>query len=33
MPHTSGLVHWWNDPANVRKAERFFKKIIRELPS
>lgn len=31
MPHTSGLVHWWNDPANVRKADRFFRKVLADM--
>ncbi len=24
MPHPSGLSRWWNDPANVREANRFM---------
>lgn len=24
IPHTSGIVRWWNDPENVRAAARFL---------
>jgi uracil-DNA glycosylase len=28
MPHPSGLNHYWNDAANVRRAERFLRKLM-----
>lgn len=29
-PHPSGISLWWNDPANVRAAVRFFRRLARE---
>jgi uracil-DNA glycosylase len=26
-PHPSGIVRWWNDPANVRRARGFFEEL------
>jgi uracil-DNA glycosylase len=28
MPHPSGLNHHWNEAANVRRAERFLRKVM-----
>jgi uracil-DNA glycosylase len=28
-PHPSGVNHWWNDPRNVRRARRFWRKLAR----
>lgn len=28
-PHPSGVNHWWNDAGNVRRAARFFKRLLR----
>lgn len=28
MPHPSGLNHYWNDEANVRRAERFLRRLL-----
>lgn len=28
MPHPSGLNHHWNDEANVRRAERFLRRLL-----
>lgn len=28
-PHPSGISHWWNEPANVRRAQRFWRKLVR----
>lgn len=27
MPHTSGVNHWWNDPANKAMADRFVRVV------
>ena len=27
MPHPSGVSHWWNDEANVRRASDFMKRV------
>lgn len=32
VPHPSGINLWWNDPKNVRRAKRFFKRLKKELP-
>lgn len=29
-PHPSGICRWWNEPANVKKARRFWRKIGQE---
>lgn len=26
-PHPSGVCYWWNDPANVRRARRFWRAL------
>lgn len=28
-PHPSGISHWWNEPANVRRARRFWRRLAR----
>lgn len=28
VPHPSGLSHFWNDTANVRRAERFLRRLL-----
>jgi uracil-DNA glycosylase len=28
-PHPSGISHWWNDPRNVRRARRFWRRLAR----
>lgn len=28
-PHPSGISHWWNDPANIRRARRFWRALRR----
>jgi hypothetical protein len=28
MPHPSGIVLWWNDPANVEAAGEFFRELV-----
>jgi len=28
-PHPSGVSRWWNDPANVRRARRFWRAAAR----
>jgi uracil-DNA glycosylase len=28
-PHPSGVSHWWNDPANLRRARRFWRAAAR----
>lgn len=28
IPHPSGVSHWWNDPANVRRARRFLRAVF-----
>ncbi len=33
IPHTSGIVRFWNDPENVAKAERFFAEMLAEHAS
>lgn len=30
MPHTSGIVLWWNDPSNVSRAEAFLRRFFRD---
>jgi len=30
LPHTSGIVLWWNDQGNVRRAERFLRRFFHE---
>ncbi len=30
VPHPSGISRWWNEPGNRAKAQRFFKRLIRE---
>lgn len=30
-PHPSGIVLWWNDPANVVRAGRFFREMIEDM--
>ena len=32
VPHPSGVNLWWNNPKNVRRAKRFFKRLKQELP-
>jgi uracil-DNA glycosylase len=27
LPHPSGIVRWWNDPANVERARRFIRSL------
>lgn len=27
IPHTSGIVRWWNDPENVEAARRFLSEL------
>jgi uracil-DNA glycosylase len=27
IPHPSGISHWWNEPANVRRARRFLRAL------
>lgn len=29
VPHPSGISHWWNDPANVERARRFWWALAR----
>lgn len=29
VPHPSGRNRWWNDPANARRAAKYFKEILR----
>lgn len=29
-PHPSGVNRWWNDPANVRAAQKFWRRLERE---
>jgi hypothetical protein len=29
-PHPSGVVTWWNEPSNLRRAETFFRALARE---
>jgi len=29
-PHPSGVSRWWNDPANLRRARRFWHKLARQ---
>jgi hypothetical protein len=29
-PHPSGISHWWNEPANVRRAKRFWRALARD---
>ncbi len=31
IPHPSGVNRWWSDEKNMESAERFFKKLKREL--
>lgn len=30
-PHPSGVNRWWNDPANVARAERFFRALAAQV--
>jgi hypothetical protein len=30
MPHTSGIVTWWNEPKNRSRAEKFLRALARE---
>ena len=32
VPHPSGVNRWWNEPANVRRARRFFGTITGTRP-
>jgi uracil-DNA glycosylase len=29
-PHPSGISRWWNEPANARRARRFWRALARE---
>jgi uracil-DNA glycosylase len=29
LPHPSGVNRWWNDPANVRKAKRLLRSLLK----
>lgn len=31
-PHPSGLNHWWNEPANRKLAEDFFREVYSSVP-
>lgn len=31
IPHPSGVVPFWNDPANVARAERLFRNLVRAI--
>lgn len=33
MPHPSGCNRFWNEPANVRRAERFLRRIFDTAPA
>ena len=30
-PHPSGVCQWWNEPANVRRARKFWREAARRL--
>ena len=30
MPHTSGANHWWNEPANRKRAKAFARAVMRK---
>ena len=32
-PHPSGVSRWWNDPRNVRRAQRFWRAFAAQAPS
>ena len=33
IPHPSGIVRWYNDPANVQRARRFLRRLAARVRS